>query len=111
MANSLSRDIKEGEVVVIRAKRVKPGLSLAARLFVVAGDGFGNDARTMGTALFGRWLDGAGKDRMDGFDIDPHLTARLQNAYGPTPTWEQVQHLVTGRNIPHRGKPNPTPDS
>jgi hypothetical protein len=81
MANALGRDIKEGEVVVLR----KSSLSIEYdqrkwRVFTVA-SGFGMSHAARGTALYGTFPADAGalpQERMDGYDVDPIATATYQ---------------------------------
>lgn len=76
--NNLGRGIKENEVVVVE-KSAFPDqtISFDERLFVCLG-GSGLRAFTMGSAIFGHWKDGSGKDRIDGTVIDKAETEKYQ---------------------------------
>jgi hypothetical protein len=79
MANSLNREIKKGEEVVVKASRLKQGLTLEQRIFVCNGLGFGVSPDTMGHTVYGYWKDGSGEDRIEGDSIDAKETAKLQS--------------------------------
>lgn len=64
-----SERIREGDIVVVTAESVNPGLSAYERAFVCDGSGFGTDPGAVGTAIFGEWLDGTGKERIERFNI------------------------------------------
>lgn len=75
MANALGRDIKEGEVVVMSSRYYQGDLN--ARLFRCT-VGFGMRSFTSGGAIGGEWLDGTGKDRVEGYQIDKAETLAWQ---------------------------------
>lgn len=82
MANSLDRDIEEGEVVVIAAKYMKPEYKeLKHRLFVAIG-GFGMNGDTMGNAVFGHTLGETDNFRIEGYMLDPKETKAYQKKNG-----------------------------
>jgi hypothetical protein len=60
--------IKEGDIVVVKAER-SPGLSVYERTFVCNGRGFGAYPKAMGSAVFGKWLDGSRGRRIERFNI------------------------------------------
>ena len=84
MANALNRNIEPGEVVVIAAKHVAPGLRIPNRAYVCS-SGFGMSRFTAGTAIFGEWYDGAGRDRVEGYQIDVEATEYFQKKVGRFP--------------------------
>lgn len=96
--NALQRVIAENEVVVVAAKFLQPGLTLFQRCLVVHG-GFGMDHRLHGSAVIGAWLDGTGRDRVEGHWLSPKETTRLQAVFGKQPTAEQVAHVRTWRDL------------
>jgi len=73
MANALQRDIKKGEIVVVKAQYLRPEFKdVEHRLFKCVGapdGGFGSSAATNGNAVFGKWLATGEKDRIEGFMI------------------------------------------
>jgi hypothetical protein len=70
MANSLNIDLKDGDVVIIKASILRPEFKgRERRRFKVSG-GFGMNSFTSGTALFGEFLDSGEKCRMEGYDIE-----------------------------------------
>lgn len=74
MANRLNRTIEVGEVVVISKKYIPD--PIRNRLFRCFA-GVGMKSFTMGSAISGEWLDGAGRDRIEGYMISPRETSRL----------------------------------
>ena len=76
--NTLGRMIGKGELVVVAQNALKKALPIGERVFVCNGEGFGCSPETIGTAVFGRWLDGSGKDRIEGIHIDADETNLLQ---------------------------------
>lgn len=88
MANALNREIEPREVVVIAAKYITPGLTIAERAFICDDSGFGASSFTAGTAIFGEWYDGTGRDRVEGYWVDAKATERFQEKVGRFP---QVQ--------------------
>ena len=76
--NSLGRTIEKGELVVVAKDVFTKKLPVRERVFVCDGTGFGCSPGTVGTAVFGRWLDGSGKDRICGSAIDAGETNRLR---------------------------------
>ena len=86
MANSLGRDIEQGEVVVIRANKFRnKGMPAEERAFICSGQGFGMYDDTNGTALFGEWYDGSGEGRVAGVWIAKRETAQFQKQVGRFP--------------------------
>jgi hypothetical protein len=76
--NSLNRDIKKDEIVVLKATSMNPQYrDLKYRLFKVEG-GFGMSAKTSGTALFGMFLCDGEETRWEGFEIDKKETELYQ---------------------------------
>lgn len=80
MGNTLDREIQPGEVVVIDKQYLQPGNEpVEKRLFKVSG-GFGASPDTMGSALFGEFLDEGIYCRMEGYKISPKETEKWQAA-------------------------------
>ena len=70
MANSLNRNLEEGDIVIIKKDHFKPEFhNREQRRFRVLG-GFGMNSFTSGTALFGEFLHDGEKCRMEGYDIE-----------------------------------------
>ncbi len=77
--NSLNRDIKQGEVVVVSAKYMNSNnQALEKRLFLCNGSGFGTISGTAGTAIYGRWVDSGARSRIEGFEIGREETLKYQ---------------------------------
>jgi hypothetical protein len=82
MANSLDRDIEEGEIVVLEKEYFKPQYhDLKYRIVKVMG-GFGANGFTMGKALFVEFLCDGEKTRMEGYMISPKETEKYQAEHG-----------------------------
>lgn len=82
MANSLNRDIAEGEIIVLRADRFCGGHSSAEDRAVRVIGGFGHLNHTAGRALFVMFLSDDEKVRADGYDIDKKETDDWQKEHG-----------------------------
>lgn len=56
MSNNLKRDIKAGEEVIVMPEQLKPEFRNDPKEFIfVCHSGFGMQANTMGTKIFGYW--------------------------------------------------------
>ncbi len=66
--NNLGRYIAPGEVIVLTHDRYGPEDPFNRAMRVQRG--FGLQNYTIGAAIFGEWLDGAGKSRVEGTEID-----------------------------------------
>lgn len=85
MSNSLTRDIKKGEVVILRTALFRAPLPPHGRAFICEG-GFGMLQATSGERIAGRWLDGSGDaagEMICGSWIDPAETAAYQAEQAP----------------------------
>lgn len=78
MANSLNREIKQGERVVVSASLFKsPNVPVEERTFICE-TGFGMKPYLSGKKIIGKWADGAGHDSIPGDWIDVNETNELQ---------------------------------
>jgi len=85
MSNSLDREIKSGEEVIVKASAMtsqKPELqAIEQRVFVCHG-GFGMLPHTLGTKVYGHYkIDGV-EDFIRGYDIDVKETKKHQSKAG-----------------------------
>lgn len=79
--NSLKREIKRNEVVVLKAETMRPEFrDLENRLFVCL-TGFGMSDITSGTAVHGKFLADAEEARFEGYEIDPEETREYQRTH------------------------------
>ncbi len=84
MANSLHKDLKKGDEIVLKANILKEEFrSLENRIFIVRG-GFGMQAGTMGTALYGNFKIDDEDCRWEGYDIDAAETVAYWASLGVT---------------------------
>ncbi len=83
MANLLHREIKKGEIVVLRKDTFKPEYhDITSRLFRIDG-GFGMSDETSGSACFGEFVSDGERCRYEGDeDIDVDETAKWQAENG-----------------------------
>lgn len=63
------KQIKEDDIIIMAVESMGPGYTVVGRAFVCDGKGFGTDPRAVGTAIYGKWLDGAGEDRVERTNI------------------------------------------
>lgn len=82
MANTLGRNIKENEVVVIAAKFMRPFYHHRKWRLVRVMAGFGMSYTTMGTALSVEFLEDGERDHQEGTMIDKAETVEFQAEYG-----------------------------
>jgi hypothetical protein len=78
--NPLKRDIKRGEVVVLRRDAVAPDLTKYRERAFVCDHGPGMAIRGNGSAIYGRWLADGEADRIAATEIDPGATAAFLSA-------------------------------
>jgi DnaJ-class molecular chaperone len=72
LSNTLNRDIKKGEIVVMQGAQ-----PLYHRAFVCE-TGFGMNDKTTGGSIGGYWLNGTGRDAVRGEQIDPRATMKFK---------------------------------
>lgn len=87
MANSLNRDIREGEAVVMNGNDYLG--NLVQRVFICKG-GFGMLSETSGSKIRGHWLFDMMEDVVRGQEIDAEATAQM---------WETVGEFLKGKGI------------
>lgn len=71
MANNLDEDIEYGTIVVLKKKLY----NIADRRFV-AESGFGMSNVTVGSAIYGVWVQDGSTARIEGYEIDPKDTRK-----------------------------------
>lgn len=72
--------IEQGDIIIVKAETVNPGLSIFERAFWCSGHGFGTKPYTAGTAVYGEWLDGTGKSRIERHEISAVETLAFRAA-------------------------------
>lgn len=78
MANALGRDIKNGEVVIIKKDHLRAEYApMHRRRFRVEG-GFGRLDATAGEKIFGTWLDDGEQSPESGYNISRSETETFQ---------------------------------
>lgn len=68
--NSLNIEIPEGAKVLVKTVYLRAGNEAEEARTFVCELGFGMKPFTSGTAIFGKWTDGTGKDRIEGYMIE-----------------------------------------
>lgn len=82
MANSLHRDIEQGEVVVLDVKYFLSEYQALEQRAVKCVGGFGMSSYTMGNGLYGEFLSDGEKCRFEGYMINPKETKAYQVKHG-----------------------------
>ena len=78
IVNNLKMHINAGDEVVVSKEFFKDkSLPIEKRIFICDGNGFGTESFTHGSAIFGKWKDGSGDDRIEGDMIDVEETKQF----------------------------------
>lgn len=80
MANSLHREIRIGEIVILNPDHVLPAFKKDTRF--QCKNGFGLKHWTNGSGIFGMWLSDSEQCKMSGWDIDSRRTDAFQAKFG-----------------------------
>lgn len=74
MSNSLNEEIEDGDVLLIDEEYMKSeNPSRRERMFEADGNGFGASPSTMGSAVYGKWLESENKARIEGYMIEERV--------------------------------------
>lgn len=71
MANSLNEEIEEDDLLLVDEEYLKAeDPSFEEKVFRASGGGFGTSSETMGSAVYGKFVEADQKGRLEGYMID-----------------------------------------